>query len=249
MSNALLEIGCEEIPARFMPGFLEDLKNKAEEKLRRERIGFSKVQTLGTYRRLTLYIENIASRQEDLSEEVKGPPAEKAFDASGKPTQAALGFAKSLKVTLDALTVQNIGKKSYVLARVLRKGKPTERVLSSIFPEIISSLYQPQAMRWGEVGFKFIRPIHWIVALCGSKIVRFSLAGIRSSDKTRGHRYKKLKIPSGRLRPEDSVRGKPSGRGPKSENRYYKQQLSGQGLRGKYRVPRIYLRLPEDRPA
>ncbi|MEE8638592.1 MAG: glycine--tRNA ligase subunit beta, partial [Candidatus Margulisiibacteriota bacterium] len=191
MSNALLEIGCEEIPARFMPGFLEDLKQKAEEKLRRERIGFGKIQTLGTYRRLTLYVEDISPKQEDLCEEVKGPPAERAFDASGKPTQAALGFAKSQKVSLDALTVQTVGKKNYVFAKVLHKGKPTEKVLSSIFPEIISSLYQPLAMRWGEVDFKFIRPIHWIAALCGYKIVKFTLAGIKSSDKTEGHRYAK----------------------------------------------------------
>jgi glycyl-tRNA synthetase beta chain len=193
MLNALLEIGCEEIPARFMPGFLADLKKKAEEKIRAQRIGFSSVQTLGTYRRLTLFIENIAKKQEDLSEEVKGPPAEIAFDASGKPTQAAVGFAKSQKISLDALTVRTIGTKNYVFAKVVRKGKPTEKVLCSLFPEIISSLYQPLSMRWGEVDFKFIRPIHWIVALCGKKIVKFELAGIGSGDKTYGHRHQKLK--------------------------------------------------------
>ncbi|KPJ64272.1 hypothetical protein AMJ44_13050, partial [candidate division WOR-1 bacterium DG_54_3] len=123
--NALLEIGCEEIPARFMPGFLEDLKQKAEEKLRGERISFSRVQTLGTYRRLALHIEKIAPRQADLSEEAKGPPAEIAFDASGKPTQAALGFAKSQKISLNDLTVRAEGKKNYVFAKVVRKGKPT----------------------------------------------------------------------------------------------------------------------------
>src|SRR3989338_10935501 len=86
MPNALLEIGAEEIPARFMPGFLEDLKAKAEEKLRRERIGFGKIETYGTYRRLVLYIENISPKQTDLTEEVKGPIAEAAFDPAGKPT-------------------------------------------------------------------------------------------------------------------------------------------------------------------
>jgi len=193
MLNALLEIGCEEIPARFMPGFLEDLKKKAEDKLRRERITYTKIRTLGTYRRLTLYIENIVPRQEDLSEEVKGPPAEKAFDASGKPTQAAVGFAKSLGVSAEALVTKEVGKKNYVFARVLRKGKPTEKVLAAVFPEIISSLYQPLAMRWGDIDFKFIRPIHWVLALCGSKVVKFDLAGIKSSNKTVGHRYAKVK--------------------------------------------------------
>ena len=173
MLNALLEIGCEEIPARFMPGFLEDLKKKAEEKLSRERIKFSRAQTLGTCRRLTLYIEGISSRQADLAEEVKGPPAEIAFDASGKPTQAAIGFAKSQKASLKDMTQRAVGKKNYVFVKVLRKGKTTEKVLASLFPEIISSLHQPLAMRWAEVDFKFIRPIHWVLALCGNKIVKF----------------------------------------------------------------------------
>ncbi len=200
MSNALLEIGCEEIPARFMPGFLKDLREKAEEKLRQERIGFAKVETLGTYRRLTLYIEDISPEQEDLSEEVKGPPAERAFDAAGKPTQAAMGFAKSQKVSVDKLSIRSVGNKNYVFAQVLRRGKPTEKVLASLFPEIISSLYQPLAMRWGEIDFKFIRPIHWIAALCGNKVVKFELAGIKSGNKTSGHRYSKQKAVSGKLK-------------------------------------------------
>lgn len=200
MLNALLEIGCEEIPARFMPGFLKDLKEKAEEKFTRERIKFARIETLGTYRRLTLYIENIAPKQEDLSEEVKGPPAEVAFDSSGKPTQAAIGFARSQKVPLKNLSVRTVGNKNYVFAKVVRKGKPTEEILASLFPEIISSLYQPLAMRWGDVDFKFIRPIHWILALCGRKIVRFELAGIRSGNKTCGHRYLKLKTQNSKLK-------------------------------------------------
>jgi len=185
MLNALLEIGCEEIPARFIPGFLDDLKKKAEDKLKAERITFDKVETFGTYRRLTLYIENIATRQDDLSFEAKGPPANIAFDKEGKPTPAAIGFAKKQGLTLDDLKVEN----NYVVARVLKKGLPTNKVLQKLFPEIISSLYQPLAMRWGSEDFKFIRPIHWIVGLLGSSVVRFEIAGVRSADKTQGHRY------------------------------------------------------------
>ncbi len=199
MINVLLEIGCEEIPARFMPGFLKDLKKKASEKLSRERITFSRVETLGTYHRLTLFIEGISAKQEDLSEEVKGPPAERAFDAGGKPTQAAIGFAKSQKVSIKALTLRTVGNKNYVFAKVVRKGKAIETVLAKLFPEIISSLYQPLAMRWGELDFKFIRPIHWVLALCGSKVVKFKLAGVESGGRTVGHRYK-LKAQSAKLK-------------------------------------------------
>src|SRR3989339_1081341 len=185
MLNALLEIGCEEIPARFMPGFLLDLKKKAEERLTAERITFSKVETLGTYRRLTLCIENIAERQTDLSFESKGPPANVAFDKDGKPTPAAIGFAKKQGVSPAELKVEN----NYVVAKVFKKGLPTSKVLQTVFPAIITSLYQPLSMRWGSLDFKFIRPIHWIVALCGANVVKFEIAGIKSGNKTVPHRY------------------------------------------------------------
>lgn len=189
MPNVLLEIGCEEIPARFMPGFLKDLKTKAEEKLKRERVTFERIETLGTCRRLALYIENISARQQDLSGEVKGPPAEFAFDAEGKPTAAANGFAKSQGVDVSKLVVKPSGPKNYVFAVVVKKGKAAEKVLQEIFPEIISSLYLPLSMRWGDTDFKFIRPIHSILALYGNKVIKFELAGIKSGNKIRPHRY------------------------------------------------------------
>ncbi len=182
MLKALLEIGCEEIPARFMPGFLQDLKKQAQEKLEREKLSFSSIQTLGTYRRLTLVIEGLAKKQPDESLEIKGPPAEFAFDGAGKPTKAAAGFARSQGATLDDLEVRTLGSKNYVFAKVTRKGQSAAKVLAKLFPEIISSLYQPLSMRWGSQDFKFIRPIHSILALCGDKIVKFELAGIKTSN-------------------------------------------------------------------
>jgi len=116
--DALLEVGCEEIPARFMPGFLLDLKFKAEEKLKKERIGFGNIETFGTARRLVLSIQNISVNQTDLTEEVKGPPAEAAFDPEGKPKPAAIGFAKSQGVTLKDLKQRPVGNRNYVFAEV-----------------------------------------------------------------------------------------------------------------------------------
>jgi len=212
MTNILLELGCEEIPARFMPGLLADLKNKAEEKLRRERLSFSGVETLGTYRRLALFIENIAAKQEDLAEEIKGPPADRAFDAEGKPTQAAIGFAKSQGIEVRQLIKRPVGNKDYVFAKLLKKGEPTDQVLPALLPEIITALYQPLSMRWGELEYKFIRPIHSILALYGKKTVKFELAGIKSGNTTFPHRYKNvgtgLAVPAGRQVP---VRGQPQG--------------------------------------
>lgn len=176
-----------------MPGLLQELKSKAEEKLRRERLTFGKLVTMGTCRRLVLYIENISSRQPDLSAEVKGPPAEFTFDAAGQPTAAATGFARSQGVAVSELVVKLSGPKNYVFAVIVKKGKPVEKVLAEIFPQVISALYLPLAMRWGETDFKFIRPIHNILALCGNKVVKFELAGIKSGNKTFGHRYAKVK--------------------------------------------------------
>ncbi|MCU0641141.1 MAG: glycine--tRNA ligase subunit beta [Candidatus Margulisbacteria bacterium] len=189
MSNVILELGCEEIPARFLPGFLADLKEKAAEKLKNERLTFDSVRTLGTPRRLTLFIENLAAKQPDVTQELKGPLADAAFDAAGKPTQAALGFARAHGADPAKLFVRTVGPKNFVFAKVTRKGKKAEEVLKTLLPEIIVSLYQPLSMRWGTLDFKFIRPIHNILALCGSKTVSFELAGIKSGDKTFGHRY------------------------------------------------------------
>ncbi len=194
MPNALLEIGCEEIPARFMPEFLKDLKQKTEDKLKRERLTFSGIKTLGTYRRLTLFIEGLPAKQNDQTDEMRGPSAEIAFDKSGKPTQAAIGFAGAQKVDVASLSVRTVNNKNYVYATVVRTGKTTADVLKTLFPEIITTLYQPLAMRWGDLDFKFIRPIHSLVALLGAQVVRFELAGVKSGNTTFGHRYlKKVK--------------------------------------------------------
>ena len=200
--NALLEIGTEEIPARFMPGLLADLQKKAEEKLSANRLTFSKIETLGTPRRLVLYIEGLLGKQPDVIEEVQGPPAEIAFDKDNKPTKAAAGFAKKCGVKVENLSIRTVNGKNYVYATIKKKGLSAEKIMTSLFPEIISSLYLPLAMRWGDHDFKFIRPIHWIVALCGDKIIKFELTGIKASNITRGHRYlknSKIKIQNSKL--------------------------------------------------
>ncbi len=189
--NALLEVGCEEIPARFVNGLLSELKHKAQEKLADSRISYSKITTLGTPRRLALFIEDLSRKQPDLTEELQGPPSEIAYDRDNKPTPAATGFAKKCGLEVSKLKIKNSGGRNYVFATLKRKGQPTEKLLKTLFPAILSSIYLPLAMRWGDCEFKFIRPIHWLVALAGNKVVPFELAGIKSSNLSRGHRYAK----------------------------------------------------------
>lgn len=186
--NALLEIGLEEVPARFMPGILSDLKEKAEKELQSARLPFKSVRTFGTYRRLVLYMEGLPAKQEDIAKEVKGPPREQAFGDNGTPTKAATGFASSQGVKVSNLTIKKVGQKEFVFASVVEKGSEAENILELLLPKVVRSLYLPISMRWGSMDFKFIRPVHWIVAVCGNKALNFSIAGIRASNKTYGHR-------------------------------------------------------------
>jgi glycyl-tRNA synthetase beta chain len=187
--NALLEIGLEEMPSRFMPALLADLKEKAAKELEALRLTSKSVRTYGTPRRLVLYIEGLPIKQDDVINEVRGPAKEHAFNGSGQPTKAAEGFAKSQGVQTLHLKLKKIGEKEFVFASVMDKGMETDKILSELFPKLIKSLYLPISMRWGDVDFRFIRPIHWIFAVCGSKTLNFKIAEIISSNKTCGHRY------------------------------------------------------------
>ncbi|OGC04328.1 glycine--tRNA ligase subunit beta [candidate division WOR-1 bacterium RIFOXYA12_FULL_43_27] len=178
MNNLLLEIVCEEIPARFMPALIEDLKNKSAQELSAARIAYSKIETFGTCRRLVLSVEALAPKQEDLVSEMKGPPFELA-------ERAAAGFARSAGVDVNKLVTKDFNGKKYLVAKISRKGEATEGVLKQLLPHIISSLYLPISMRWGDLDFRFIRPIHRITAFYGKKAVRFELAGVKSESAKR----------------------------------------------------------------
>ncbi len=187
--NALLEIGLEEVPARFMPAILADLKQKAEKELQASRLLYGSIETYGTPRRLVLYIEGLPHKQDDLKKEVRGPHKQVAFAENGAPTKAGEGFANGQGVSVSDLKIKKVGDKEFVFASVTEKGIETDKVLGSLFPKLIRSLYLPISMRWGSVDFKFIRPLHWILAVCGKKVMNFEIAGIRSSNKTFGHRF------------------------------------------------------------
>lgn len=189
--SALLEIGCEEIPARFMPELISDLREKASQIFLQNRLEYSSLQTFGTMRRLVLHVDGLAQKQLDLEEEIKGPPKEIAYDQSGSLTQAGLGFMRKNNINPENLFVKQENNRNFICAKIKRRGEKTEAILKPIFPQIISSLYLPVSMRWGAGEHKFIRPIHWIVALMGRKVIKFEYAGIRSSDVSYGHRFAK----------------------------------------------------------
>ena len=183
--DLLLEIGTEEIPAHAMPGMLRELGENAKKALKELRLAHGAVRTLGTPRRLALIVEGLAEKQEDVAEEKRGPSVQVAFDADGKPTKAAQGFARGQGVQAEAL----VTKDGYVYALVQETGERTEKVLEKMLPELIVGLSLPNSMRWGDLDFRFIRPLRWLVALYGEQVVPFELARVKSSNTSRGHRF------------------------------------------------------------
>lgn len=200
----LLEIGTEEMPARFIDPALDQLKNHAGNILNNMRIKYEKVEALGTPRRLAVLVTGLAPAQESLVQEVKGPAAKVAFNASGEPSRAALGFAKSQGVDISALVVKPVGPVDYVFALKKEEGRPTGEILPGIGPELINGLHFPKPMRWGSLEVRFARPVRWLLALYGSGVVEFEYAGLKSGNVTYGHRF----LSSGPItldKPEDYI--------------------------------------------
>ncbi|MDA8235861.1 MAG: glycine--tRNA ligase subunit beta [Clostridia bacterium] len=185
----LLEIGTEEIAARFMPGAIKQLKELAENIFREKRLNYKSIDTYGTPRRLTLVVSGLDEAQAELVEEVKGPAKKAAFDAEGKPTKAAEGFARGQGVSVADLVVKDTGSGEYVFATRKEAGRATGDILPEICPGLITGLSFPKPMRWGYNELRFARPIRWLVALYGEEVVNFELEGLKAGRETLGHRF------------------------------------------------------------
>ncbi len=197
----LLEIGTEEIPARFMPWALEESRRLFAESLADAHIDHGEITTLGTPRRLAVWIKGLSSKQEDRIEQYRGPLWDQAFDAAGNPTKAALGFARSKNVPVDELKSTIVNGQEYVLAEVRHEGKETVSLLPEICTGILRRLVFPKNMYWDDPSIRYARPIRWIVALWGDSVLPFRFGRLESGRVTRGHRFmgdRNLEIPSPR---------------------------------------------------
>ena len=183
--DILLEIGTEEVPAHFMPGILAQLKEKATAKFQEMRLDFDEVTTLGTPRRTALLVKNLAETQQGASSEYKGPSTAIAFDKDGNPTKAAIGFARGKKVDVADLVV----KDGYVYAVSSEEGKQTVELLPTLLKELVEGLNFPKNMRWGDLDFRFVRPLRWLVALYDEEVIDFTVANVTSGRVSRGHRF------------------------------------------------------------
>jgi glycyl-tRNA synthetase beta chain len=187
--NLLLEIGTEEIPARFIPGALKALKESAQDRFHQARLQYREIKTLGTPRRLALLVFGIPPFQSDKVENIIGPPKNTAYSEDGRPTKVALGFAKAKGIAVNELEFIETPKGIYLGLKKRTEGLPAAVVLSELLPQLILELPFPKFMRWGNSSFRFARPIHWIVGLLGKQVVPFAIEGIASGNQTAGHRF------------------------------------------------------------
>ncbi|MGD0845601.1 MAG: glycine--tRNA ligase subunit beta [Geobacteraceae bacterium] len=190
MSKELfLEIGTEEIPAGFLPKAMADMAGLIARELTAARIGYGEIKTLATPRRLVLLVKDVAARQPDAEITAMGPAKNVAFDAAGKPTRAAEGFARGQGVDVAALLLRSTEKGEYVAVVRKETGRSTADILSEILPRLIGNIPFRKSMRWGDLDVRFARPIHWIVALFDGIVVPFNFGNIESGSVSRGHRF------------------------------------------------------------
>ncbi len=191
MSKYLLEIGTEELPAKFSYSVLEQFKSLLEFELDKKLIKCDNIVVTSTPRRIVLLLEGLVDYAEDKIIVRKGPKANSAY-LNGSPTNAALGFANSLGIDVGELEIKSTEKGDFIFGKKIEKGQSTRISLSSIIPKVVKSLQGPRFMKWGAGNLKFSRPIRWIVSLYNDEILDFAFdecdPKIQISNKSKSHR-------------------------------------------------------------
>lgn len=195
----LCEIGTEEMPAWVLDDAARQFARELESALAAERLAARLDAVWYTPRRLAVLLAGLPGRQQELVETTVGPPARVAFDEAGGLTQAALAFAKKHGVDPSRLRSVPTPKGDYLAFERRVPGEKTEKILQRVLPDAIARIQFPKTMYWTADKFRFARPIRWIVALCGRRVVRFEIAGVRSSRRSCGHRFlgkPRIRIPA-----------------------------------------------------
>ncbi len=187
-ADVLIEIGVEEMPADDVANALSQAKANAPLLFDELRLSVAEFEVHTTPRRIVVAARQVASRQADEEFIAKGPPANRAYDADGSPTRAAIGFAWSKGVDVGDLQIQEMDGGRYVTAAVRTDGRPTPEVLAEALPGFVAGLKFVKSMSWNATGVSFSRPIRWIVALFGNVVIPFEFAGLASGKVTRGLR-------------------------------------------------------------
>ncbi len=211
-ADFLLEVGTEELPPGDLASALTQLEQKVPQMLKENHLAYEAIRVMGTPRRLVVLVSGLAARQPDRTVEAKGPPAARAYDADGKPTKSAEGFARGKGIDVSDLQVQEVDGGDYVVAIIQEQGRSGVEVLGEILPELMANIRFTKSMRWNESGVAFSRPIRWLLAMHGDVVVSFSYAGYVSGNQTRGLRF---------IEPESFIVSSPGD---------YLEQLKSQGI-------------------
>ena len=188
-AEIFLEIGTEEIPASFLAPARLSLEELLRKELEAARIPFQSIQTFATPRRLAIAVQGAAPEQERQELSISGPPAKIAFDAEGKPTKAALGFAKTNGVDVSELKTVETPKGPYLCVHKVLEGQKLKDLLPDIFLRVIHAIPFKKSMRWKDLDIRFVRPVHWLTALLDGEIVPFTFGEISSGNQSFGHRF------------------------------------------------------------
>jgi len=186
--TVLLEIGLEEMPAKYVRSSSIQLKEKMTAFLEENRIGFDAIEMYATPRRLAVIASGVSDKQADLAEVVKGPAKKIALQADGSWSKAALGFVRGQGLTPEDIYFEELKGVEYVFVKKEISGKASSEVLKEL-NTVVESLTFPVSMHWGNHHFKYIRPIHWIAALADAEVIPFQVLDVVSGRTTRGHRF------------------------------------------------------------
>jgi len=188
MADFLLEIGCEEIPARMIEAASLELRERVQKLLQRERLQpEGEISSFDTPRRLAVLATGVPSAQPDVTEQLTGPSANVAFK-DGQPTPAAHAFAKKAGVDVASLSKIATPKGEYLTVTVTRKGRTSREIFAEMLPKEIGSIYWPKNMYWRKRNELFVRPVRWLVALLDGEVIPLEFEGVPASDTSRGHR-------------------------------------------------------------
>ena len=185
MSKYLLEVGCEELPYKFIPSAIQQLKNGFETFLNNNKVEFENVNVYATPRRLAVIISGLEKQSKDEEKIVKGPIKKVAYDENGNLTKAGEGFCKKNGINPTDLYIEN----DYIHAKITIKGKSIVELLKDNVPTIVLKLQGSHFMRWAENEVKFSRPIRWIVSILDNEEVKIKIIDRESSNVSRGHRF------------------------------------------------------------
>ena len=187
MPDFLLEIGCEEIPARMIGAASQELQERVAALLMRERLGCGAITRFDTPRRLSVLASEISAAQSDIVEQITGPSVSVAYK-DGQPTPAAHAFAKKAGIELAELEKVSTAKGDYIAAKITKKGRTASEILAQGLPKEIAAIYWPKNMYWRKTNERFVRPVRWLVAMLDGETIPLEFDGIQAGKTSRGHR-------------------------------------------------------------